>query len=89
MEWVKQRSTTQSWVDEMYEGKEPDLLEKSFCRLIATRFGRSFNIEVKRLALHSLPRETVRCVTICRSPGFTPEKSDYLHDRILDSIPIT
>lgn len=89
MEWVKQKSTTQSWVDEMYDGKQPKLLEKSFHRLIATRFGRSFDIEVCKLDLHSLPIETVRCVTICRSPGFTPEKSDYLYDRILASIPIT
>lgn len=88
MDWIRNNSATQSWVDEMYEGKQPQLLEKSFQRLKATRFGRSFYIEVRELGLDSLPLETVKCVTVCLSPGFTPAKADRLYDRIVASIPI-
>jgi len=88
VDWIRNKSATQSWVDEMYQGKQPQLLEKSFRRLKATRFGRSFYIEVCKLDLHSLPLETIKCATVCRSPGFTPAKADRLYDRIVGSIPI-
>lgn len=88
MDWIRNNSATKSWVDEMYEGKQPQLLKESFQRLKATRFGRSFYIEVCEFDLHSLPLETVKCVTICRSLGFTPAKADRLYDRIVASIPI-
>jgi len=88
MDWIRNISTTQSWVDEMYQGKQPQLLEKSFQRLKATRFGRSFHVEVSKLDLRTLPPKTVKCVTVCRSPGFTPAKADRVYDRIVESIPI-
>jgi len=88
MNWISNNSATKSWADEMYEGKEPQLLQKSYQRLKATRFGRSFYIQVCELDFRSLPLDTVMCVIVCRSPGYTPAKADSLYDRIVASISI-
>ena len=86
MKWITNNSATKSWADEMHDGKEPQLLKKSYQRLKATRFGRSFCIQVCELDLRSLPLNSVMCVIVCRSPGFTPAKADSLYDRIVASI---
>jgi hypothetical protein len=86
MNWISTHSATKSWADEMYEGKEPQLLQDSYKQLKATRFGRSFYIQVRELDLHALPLDTVMCVIVCRSPGFTPAKADRLYDRLVASV---
>jgi len=88
MNWLNNNSGTQSWADEMFQGNEPQLLQESYQGLEATRFGRSFCIQVCKLDLHSLPLDSVKCVTVCRSPGFTPAEADSLYDRIVASISI-
>jgi hypothetical protein len=88
MNWIHDKSGTKSWPDEMCEGKEPQLLQKSYERLKATRFGRSFCIRVCKLDIRSLLLDTVVCVILCRSPGFTPAKADSLYDRIVASISV-
>lgn len=83
IDWVQHNLPGYTWADAMYTGNHPELLEKSFQGLKATRFGRSFRIRVCGLEPNALPTvERIGCVTICRSPGFTPAKADGLYERI-------
>jgi len=89
LDWLKHNKPGWTWSDAMYEGKEPELLAKSFQGLKAERFGSSFRIEVYRLEPTNLPKGgSVACVTLCRSPGYTALKADDLYDRLVrDSMP--
>lgn len=89
VEWLKKNRPGWSWADAMYDGSEPELLAKSFESLRADRFGSSFRIEVCKLELSRLPQEeSVSCVTLSRSPGYTSQKADDLYNKIVeDSTP--
>ena len=89
LDWLEHDRPGLTWSDAMYNGKEPQLLEKSFQGLEAERFGSSFCIQVCRLELSKLPQPaSVACVTLCRSPGYTALKADDLYDAIVrDSTP--
>lgn len=86
--WIKQNLPGHTWADAMYDVKQSELLGKSFQGLNATRFGRLFSIEVQELDPDILPLGSIGCITLCKSPGFTPIKADSLYESIArDSTP--